>query len=330
MLASFLRKPVRVVAPDPTRRNALMYLIYYIGAVVALLLVLTHLPGPISNLIGWQSPPLPSDWQMVYDLTSGAILAGIGACFFPYADMCLSRKWSWKELEPSRQQAAAALLQGILPVLFPLPTVVGPLPTTISIHTLRNWRATATAVATVTLLWGFCLVKFFYNWQPNLQPFAQQGQIGLMMLKIIINLALYSIPILPAFLAIILAPRQLLLADQDGLYCYLGPRATYIPWHEARLFSVIAEEYGILVYELASEISLIRWSYTLMKGNFPYATFGSAPFKIAQGEPSEDEHRQRIRRLTVLVAEKTGLPLVDLRQLTDAQRLTDAADHMVS
>lgn len=291
---------------------------------MALLLVLTHLPGPISNLVGWQSLPLPSDWQMVYDLISGAILATIGVCFFPYADMCLSRKWPWKELEPSRQQAVAALLQGFLPVQFPLPTVVGYPPTTISIHTCRNQRATGTAITTVILLWGFCLIRFFYNLQPNLQPFAQQGQIGWILLKISINLALYSIPILPAFLAIILAPRQLLLADQDGLYCYLGLHATYIPWHEARLFSVIAEEYGVLVYELASEISLIRWSYTLMKSNFPYATFGFAPFKLAQGDPSEDEYRRSIRLLTVLVAEKTGLPLIDLRQLTGT------VDHMVS
>ena len=295
---------------------------------MALLLVLTHLPGPISNLFGWQLSPLPSDWQMVYDLISGAVLAAIGVCFFPYANMCLSRKWPWKELEPSRQQAAAALLQGYIPIQFPLPVVVGPPPTTISIRTRRNWRATGTTVATVTLLWGLTLVKFFYNWQPNLQPFAQQGQIGLMLLKIIINLALYSIPILPAFLAITIAPHQLLLTDEDGLFCYLGPRAIYIPWHEARLFSVIAEERGILVYELASDISIIRWSHTLIKDNFPYATFGSSPLKIVQGDPSEDEYRRSIRLLTVLVAEKTGLPLIDLRQLSDEQLLTGAANHM--
>jgi hypothetical protein len=151
-----------------------------------------------------------------------------------------------------------------------------------------------------------------------------------MLLKIITNGALYSSPILFTFLAIILTPFQHILADEDGLYCYLGPRATYIPWHEARLFSVIVEEYGILVYELASESSLIRWFYTLMKGNFPYATFGSAPLKIVQADTSEGEYRQRIRILTVLVAERTGLPLVDLRQCTDAQRLTDPADFMVS
>lgn len=143
-------------------------------------------------------------------------------------------------------------------------------------------------------------------------------------------MALFSVPFLPAFLAIILAPHQRLLADESGLYCYLGPRATYIPWHEARLFSVIAEEYGILVYELASEISFIRWSYTLMKNDFPYATFGSAPLKIVQADTSKGEYRQRIRLLTALVAERTGLPLVDLRQSADAQRLTDPADFMVS
>lgn len=143
-------------------------------------------------------------------------------------------------------------------------------------------------------------------------------------------MALYSTPIFPAFLAIILAPRQHLLADEDGLYCYLGLRATYIPWHEARLFSVIAEERGILVYELASEINFIRWSYTLMKDGFPYATFGSAPCKIVQADTSEDEYRRRIRILTVLVAERTGLPLVDLRQHANAQGLMDPVDFMVS
>jgi len=315
-----------VVAPDPTKRNAINYLIYVVAFAV-LLIGLGHLPGPISNLFGWQFSPLPSDWQMIYDIINGAILITIGSCFFPFVHQCLTRDWRWKELERNRQQAAAALLQGYSPVLFPLPMIVGPLQTTLSIRTHRNWHGTGIAVVIFTLLWGFWLVKFFYNWQPNVQPFMQQEQISLMLLKIIINVAIYSIPVLPAFLAIILAPRQQILADQDGLFCYLGPRATYIPWHEARLFSVIAEEKGILIYELASEISLIRWSSTLIRDNFPFATMGSTPFRLAQADPSLEEYEQLIRLLTVLVADRTGLPLADLRY---EETLTSAAAHMVS
>lgn len=323
MLARFLQKPVRVVAPDPTRRIEINCLICVV-TFAALLTELAFLPGLISNLLEWRMSPLPSEWQMIDDIINGAILIAIGSCFLPFV------RQRWKELERNRQQTATALLQGLLPVQFPLPTVVGRVPTTVSIHTRRNLHATGFTIVIVVLIWGFWLIQFFYKLQPNLQPFAQQGQIGLMLVKISIHLTLYSIPILFTFLAIILTPRQHIRADQDGLYCYLGPRAAYIPWQEARLFSVIAEEYGILVYELASEISFIRWSYTLMKGGFPYATFGSAPCKIVQADTSEGEYRRRIRILTVLVSERTGLPLVDLRQHANAQGLMDPADFMVS
>jgi len=325
--AIFPRKQIRVVAPDPTRRIVLISIIG-VGVVVIPLLVLHLLSGPLHNLFEWQPSPLLPSWQIISLLLSLVIPMLVDLCFFPFAQYCLSRNWRWEELERNRQQVAKEFLQGFLPVQFPLPVIVGPLPPILSIRTRRNWRATCNVVVLFTLLWGFWLVSYAYNWQPNLQSFAQQGQIGWMLLKISINSTLYSIPILFTFLAIILAPHQHILADQDGLYCYLGPRATYIPWHEARLFSVIAEEMGILVYELASESSLIRWSYTLIKDNFPYATFGSSPLKIVQGDPSEDEYRRSIRLLTVLVAEKTGLPLIDLRQLSDEQLLTGAANHM--
>ncbi len=63
----------------------------------------------------------------------------------------------------------------------------------------------------------------------------------------------------PALSAFVLAPRQYLIATQDGLIGYRGLRLRVIPWQEARLFAVIAKQ-ETLVYELASSTTLIRWS----------------------------------------------------------------------
>jgi hypothetical protein len=149
---SFLRKRVRVVAPDPTRRIMLIFSICVGVVVVIPLLILHFLSGPFHNLFEWDPSP---NWLIISLLLGYVALMLVDLCFFPFMQGCLSRNWRWKELESARQQVAAALLQGFSLVLFPLPTIVGHPPTSISILTRRNWRATCIAVALFTLLWGF-------------------------------------------------------------------------------------------------------------------------------------------------------------------------------
>lgn len=326
MQAIFPRKQIRVVAPDPTRR-IMCSLLICIGAVFVLATVLNILlPEPPQDVFLWQ-PLLLVDGQLSILITL-VVFALAAVCYFPFTTRSLSRLKQWKSLESNRQRIATAALEGSLPVEFPLPVVVGPLPSTLSIQMRRDWRGTGIFGMVLALLWGLLFVYFFYGPLTNLHFFIQQRQNGWIVLRIIFNVALYSLLSFPTLLQIILAPRQQLFATQDGLLCRCGLSIRSIPWHESRLFSVIAEERGILVYELASRASLIRWSSTLIKDHFPFATVGSAPVGLVQAYPSEDEHRQLIHILTVLIAEKTGLPLVDLRQFTNKQILTDPADYM--
>lgn len=92
-------------------------------------------------------------------------------------------------------------------------------------------------------------------------------------------------------------------------------RGYYIPWNEALLFAVIAENQNTLVYELASSTGIIRWasqpaiSYA---DAFPACTVGTAPLGLIQAASTTEEYQWQVRQLVVLVASKTGLPLYDL------------------
>jgi hypothetical protein len=155
------------------------------------------------------------------------------------------------------------------------------------------------------------------DWQANIQYLIRQGEIsGWAFLGSIPTILFALLPTLFILAAFILAPRQRLIATQDGLFCYRYLRFSYIPWHEARLFAVVGEHNQTIVYELASGSTVIRWASkpAMLSGdNLPEATMGLAPFGLIKAENPE-EYQWQIRQLTAMVANGTGLPLYDLRQ----------------
>ncbi len=314
MQQSITQKSVTTVAPDPTRKMLRYYLIC-LGIVLALLIGSFFFPEPFRDELTWsKSPPLfnyisSKPFSFIMFILLPATL------LWPFTNILGSRKW--KNLEQDRQQAVKNHFSGRSTVTFPLPEVFTPLPATMSVRVRRNWLATCIAGVLYALLIGLILWAFISGWQTNIQYLAQQGKIsGWTLLGSIFYCLPFCLYILPAITAFIFAPHQQLIATQDGLVCRRGLRFSYIPWYEVRLFAVIAEQQGALVYELTSATSIIRWS-SKTAGNygdtFPSATVGIAPLGLVRAASSTEEYQWQICLLAAMVAARTNLPLYDLR-----------------
>lgn len=309
------------VASDSSRQIIYVY-IFFVGAVLILLISSAFFPG------SWHDQFFPKSPALLHAL-SASPFAFIAYIFFPavliwpFLSLPVSTwffLWpfggKWKYLERDRQQAVANHVNGETAMTFSLPQTLAPLPTTLSVQMRRNWKATWIAGAFYAPLIGAVLWTFISTWQVNMQYLAQQGEISTWTLLGSLSFTLvclwYTVPALSAFL---FAPRQRVIATQDGLIGYRGLRLSYIPWQDARLFAAIAEEHGMLVYELASRTSIIRWSSKpawSYGDTYPGNVIGIAPLGLMQAEHSEEEYCYQIQQLTAMVAARTGLPLYDL------------------
>lgn len=108
--------------------------------------------------------------------------------------------------------------------------------------------------------------------------------------------------------------RHQLLADEYGLTMtnVRSKKIQSIPWHDARLFAIDdfpssgkKKSKGPFQFELASKQEVICWYGNLKE--WPNAIVFSLPVLPA------DAYLQQLQMLHVLIAQKTGLPLVDLR-----------------
>ena len=326
MQLSITQRSATILALDPTRRMS-RYFWIWVGIWLAWAIGSFFLPEPIRSELVWgKSSPLS---KLLFNYINSEpsvfpqLLLTVLYCYtipaifiWPFAPIFILGRL--KRLEPARQRTAKNHFSGISMATFPLPEVFTHLPATLSIQMRRNWRATWIAGMFYTLLMGLLFWDFASGWQSNILYLAQRGMISSWTLLGSIFYGLpYCVCILPAITAFILAPRQQLIATQDGLVCRHGLRFNYIPWHEARLFAVIAEQQITLVCELASSTSIIRWSSTPQSNyadNFPAATVGIAPLCLVRPTTSTEEYQWQIRLLTALVAARTNLPLYDLRR----------------
>jgi hypothetical protein len=316
MQQSITLKSSTAVATDPLRKRQ-RYLNIIVGSLFALAIASIFLPIPLPHELFWNYFPLQSLFSHSFNndevLSSAGLVALWMIMVFPFFNIRTGSP-EWKKLERARQRAVRSHFSSVTAIL-PFPAIFAPFPSTVSVRLRRNWLATCIAGAIYAPLIGLILWIFVSGWQMNMQYLVQHGEIsGWLLLGSILYSLLYWIYILPAIITIIFAPRQLLIATQEGLFCRQGLRFSSISWSEARLFAVIAELKGMPVYELASSTSIIRWAYEPgSDGGLPTAAIGIAPFGLVRAENSTEEYQWQIGQITALVAAGTGLPLCDLR-----------------
>jgi hypothetical protein len=316
MQKSATQETALVLAPDPTYK-IIRYRWIIVGMVFALAIGGSlFLPEPLRDELIWNNTT-----PLLHYISANGLFAFIAGVLIlsifitPFINI-----WgfsSWRRFERDRQRVVQNHFSGIIMASLSLPEISTPLPTSLSLSLRRNWRVVRIAAPIYALVSGFFLWDYAVGWQMNIQHLAQQGALSGWALPGGIIAALpVCLLCLPATIAIILGPRQHLMATQDGLICQLGLRFSSLSWSEAKLFAVTAESQGTFVYELASSTSVIRWSskVTLRRNVFPAAVMGIASLGLAQAAATNEEYQWQTRLLTAMVAARTNLPLYDLRQ----------------
>jgi len=302
-----------ILAPDPLRKNAHIFwtcISVIIVVCLAAFIISLFIPQSFRDEISWSQT---SD-TLMYLKSVVAFLPIILAV--PFISNTIDSK-KWKLLEQDRQDTVKGHFNSKGLAKYALPEIFVTLPATISIQVRRNWRSTWIYGSFYGLLLGILFLTQALDWQANIQYLIRQGEIsGWAFLGSIPDVLMAFLPTIFISAIFILAPRQRLIATQDGLICYRYWRFSYIPWHEARLFAAVGEYNQTIVYELASSTQVIRWASrptALSKNNLPEATMGLAPLGLIKAENPE-EYQWQVRQLTAMVADRIGLPLYDLRQ----------------
>lgn len=290
-----------------------------VGGVLILAVSYLFLPASLRDNLVWGGPH-SHDFPWMLPLPFLLLLAPF-ICLMPLTNipvMTPYKHWAWRVLEKKRQHAVAAHLSDEHMRMFPLPEISAPLPDSVSVCVHRNWLTTLIGGIIYAVVIGYVLLWAFVNGQENLLSLAQQGELSgwafIGGIPDTLLCCLYLFPVLSAFL---LAPRQRLIATQDGLMCYRGICFISIPWKEAQLFAVIAQQQETVVYEVSSRTSLIRWSskpaWSSAEG-LPSATIGTAPLNLIWSGNAPEEYEWPICQITAMAAARTGLPLYDLRE----------------
>jgi hypothetical protein len=294
MLQNIMQKTGRVVARDPSLKAG------RILAIIALAIL------PTVALLCVASPTL----NLLEPLS---LFTGISAAYLITYIVQFSQ---WRKLEKKRQQAALYNFTSQQPA--PISPSFASLPARLVIGMQRHWFITYIVGAICGIFILFINVTFYSLWQTYAQQIIQQGQsLGWLFFGTVLYLgflALCDISLLIAFLS---APRQQLIATQDGLICRLGYRFSYIPWHEARLFAVIGQVRDALVYELSSDTQIIRWVSKPVAGSgytTPARVLGlTNPFGMVQAYPSKEEYEQYMQTLFAMIIVRSRQPCHDLR-----------------
>lgn len=226
----------------------------------------------------------------------------------------------WKMLDKRRQQAAHYnLTVGSLAHMAFQPDL-SDLPARLTIRLRRNWLTTFIVGLSGSLFLALFAALFYSYWQDAIQGVIHQGEpLVLAFLQSSLN-ALIFLVWCAGFVAVLLfAPRQQLIATQDGLICRRGYHVSYIPWQQARLFAIIGEAEtkkgeSVFFYEVSSKDAVIRWaSQPNRRGSWSIPSAVVMLNTLAQPAFSLEDHQQKIQTLNAVVVERTKLPLCDLR-----------------
>jgi hypothetical protein len=303
----------RCVATDPKCKRQ-RYAYVFGGILVLLVIGAFFLPAPLSDQLLWINPTssypesLSPFWLSAVFMY---LLYLLNLWLFTGAPS--SRRWG--AFERNRQRAARASFSDTSIETYPLPEMFMPLPPTVVVRMKRSWRVTRIAGYIYAPIVAVILGAGVFSWQIHLNYLLQQREVsGWMLLGTILYILFFCCLLFPIIKAFLFAPRQCLIATQDGLICHRELRFSYIPWYEARLFAVIAKEQDKVVYELASRTTIIRWvSQPGYIGALPVGIMGISPLGLACAENSIGEYEWHIRQIVTMVAQCTHLPLYDLR-----------------
>lgn len=303
------RRDVQVVQPIATGRVRIIALI--IGLLAVLL-------GAAGALLTTNNSAAGSLWQHSF-LPFVAVISAlnaIGSVFPPSASKVLDKK---------RQQAARYnMTVGAWDrALAHTRPGVPDLPDSLAIARERSWPATLTLAITGSVIAGILGKIVYDNWMQTL-PLVQQGTpLFWIIVNTCVNAALFLSMVIMLLHSLISSPRQQITATHEGLYCRLGHRTSFIPWQQANLFAVTDQiekrgQQPTLIYELASKDTIIRWPSTSTPVSMNWRkdlvmhVFLSGGL-IRRSPAVASEFEQQIQMLNVIVIERSGLPLYDLR-----------------
>ena len=231
----------------------------------------------------------------------------------------------WRILNQRRQQAARYnLTTGILARAGEQPRFeASDLPDSFAIYAQRRWVPTCTIalfLGLVLILGG--ILTYTYG-QSMLQEIQHGVSMAAVIWEISLNSALFLLFCGLTFYLLVISPRQQIIATRDGLACRRGNQTSFIPWHQARLFAIIGQasvnkQEPMLFYELASNDAVIRWPSAnkfVNRGLESKVPANVTFLSNIQTRPagSAAEFPQQVQFLNIIIAERTGLPLYDLR-----------------
>ena len=254
------------------------------------------------------------------ELANESLFDTVALCYIILTALSLFSLPRWRALNKRRQQATRYNLAVILPTrAFGQPQADLPaLPDRFAISTHpRQFRI---LILVISLVFALIVTgAFIYSYGQDMLQAVQHGvPMTLVALEIALNIAILPFLIADFFMLYTLALRQQLIATREGLICRWGYHITSIPWQQARLFAIIGQgnrDSGPAFYELASETALIRWSSHASSRparRTPTAVM-FANNSYVEPDPSAAELPQQVQCLNIIIAERTGLPLYDLR-----------------
>ncbi len=223
----------------------------------------------------------------------------------------------WRHRDKKRRLAALHQLRKSLPT-YTLPGLSASspyakvMPASLELRLQRSWFASGMAGLVIVhlMIWG--IYGFWLFDLPGLRT------INLGWFNIIFDIILFFTLSFYLVQWLINAPHQSLLATEDGLLSHCGSQSRYIPWHEVKLFAVIAgsdRTKNTLRYEVSSEHAIIRWTAVPFSSTeLSMSTIGHSAFGLARPYPSQEAYFHRSQALLHFISKKTGLLLLyDLR-----------------
>ena len=231
----------------------------------------------------------------------------------------------WRWMDQKRQQAARyCLTTGLLARANTQREIEAPdLPEYFAL-TVQRRRVLTWSVSLLlsSILFTGVFIAYTYG-----QTMLHNVQYGLAMATVIWEISLNSAVVLLwgyfSFSFLIINPRQSIIATRTGLLCWRGYQTSFIPWQQARLFAVIGHapvkrQEPMLFYELSSADQVIRWpsAYVFIKQGLGSKVPSAVTLLrnvLTRPVGSTADFAQQIQLLNIIIAERTGLPLYDLR-----------------
>lgn len=191
------------------------------------------------------------------------------------------------------------------------------LPDAFAICFQRRWLGTLIVTIVGILTVGVIGLTVYGYWQIAPQAVQHGVPLFVTIFQNGMNIALLLLAVIGFVRLLVIPPSQQLIATREGLTYRERGSTRFIPWQEARLFAVVAEQetrkYGqVLLYELASKETTIRWlsSSGSIKGISHKATLNANI--LARPLPSPADFPRQVQFLNIIIAERTGLQLYDL------------------